>query len=984
MAVFRCKMCGGDLLMTEGSSTCVCEFCGTEQTIPTVKDENLQGLFNRANVLRMKAEFDKAEEIYEKILRADESEAEAYWGLILCKYGIEYVEDPVTFKRIPTCHRTSYEAVIADEDYKNALKYADITQRGIYETEAKTIDDIQKGILAISQKEDPYDVFICYKETDENGKRTQDSVIANDIYYQLTQEGFKVFYAAITLEDKLGSEYEPYIFSALNTAKVMLCLGTKPEYFSAVWVKNEWSRFLKLMKKDRSKLLIPCYRDMDAYELPEEFAHLQAQDMSKIGFINDLIRGIRKVVSREEKGSEIKEAVIEHGSGTNIAPLLKRAFMFLEDGEWERADDFCEQVLNNDPENAQAYVGKLMAQLKVNKQEKLVNCEKPFDDRNSYRKAVRFASPELKEELEGYVESIKIRNETNRLNGIYDQAQRKYDTAETEDQFKEAASVFQSIAEWKDSREKAADALEKAEETRKQFLYDRAVNQANLNRIETYKIAIELMEDIKGWMDADEKISEYKSALQKLIEKDEAERKEAQIAREKRVEQIRQAKEAARKKKRRLEIGIILIALAAAAVFAVMKLVIIPNNQYSEAEKLLSAGDYDGAIDVFTKLGTYKDAADRAYEAEKAKEEEDLAERYQNAKNLLTIGDYDEAIAEFSLLGNYKDAADRVKEAREAKYQFFYNEATTLENAGEYAKAAIVYGKLEDYSTSKEKSAAIWEQISCRDTIMAGYRHMVGLKSDGTVMAVGNNEYGQCNISGWSDVVAISVGDWHTIGLKSDGTVVAVGNNKYGQCNVSDWSDIVAISAGSWHTVGLKSDGTVVAVGNSKTGKCNVSDWSDITAISAGDWHTIGLKSDGTVVAIGDNGLGQCNVSKWSNIAAISAGERHTIGLKSDGTVAAVGNNKYGQCNVSDWANIVTISVGYEHTVGLKSDGTVVAVGDNSAGQCNVSDWSEIVSIFAGANHTVGLKSDGTVVSVGDNDDGECDVSNWSDIKLPN
>ena len=85
-----------------------------------------------------------------------------------------------------------------------------------------------------------------------------------------------MFYAAITLEGKLGNEYEPIIFAALHSAKVMLVVGTKIEHFTAVWVKNEWSRFLKIIQKDRSKLLIPCYRDIDAYELPEEFAHLQA------------------------------------------------------------------------------------------------------------------------------------------------------------------------------------------------------------------------------------------------------------------------------------------------------------------------------------------------------------------------------------------------------------------------------------------------------------------------------------------------------------------------------------------------------------------------------------------------------------------------------------------------------------------------------------------------------------------------------------
>lgn len=362
MAILKCKMCGGDLEVTPGMSVAECIYCGTQQTLIKSDDEGIQSLFNRANVLRMRSEFDKASDIYEKILQRNEEEAEAYWGLILCKYGIEYVEDPETFKRVPTCHRASYDAVTADEDYKNAIKYADFIQKKVYEEEAATIEEIQKGIIALAQKEEPYDIFICYKETDVSGKRTQDSVIANDIYHQLKQEGFKVFYAAISLEDKLGKEYEPYIFSALNTAKVMLALGTKPEYFNAVWVKNEWSRFLKIMKKDHSKLLIPCYRDMDPYELPEEFAHLQAQDMSKIGFINDLVRGIKKVIVKESaQAANVESTTNTPVYATNVTALLKRGNMALEDHEWDKADGFFEEVLNQDAECAEAYLGKLLA-----------------------------------------------------------------------------------------------------------------------------------------------------------------------------------------------------------------------------------------------------------------------------------------------------------------------------------------------------------------------------------------------------------------------------------------------------------------------------------------------------------------------------------------------------------------------------------------------------------------------------------------------
>lgn len=305
-------MCGGRLEAAEGVTIAECEYCGTKQTLPKAMDENLQNLFNRANTLRIKSEFDKAEELYERIIQAQPTEAEAYWGLILCKYGIEYVDDPKTYKKIPTCHRASYDSIIADEDYKTALKYADIQSRVIYEEQAKEIDGIQKQILELAEKEETYDVFICYKESDDSGKRTADSVMANDIYYQLTQEGFKVFYAAITLEGKLGSAYEPIIFAALNSAKVMLVIGTKAEYFNAVWVKNEWSRFLKIIKKDRSKSLIPCYRDIDAYELPEEFAHLQAQNMEKIGFINDLVRGIKKVIQKDEPTPKHRNSTDSH------------------------------------------------------------------------------------------------------------------------------------------------------------------------------------------------------------------------------------------------------------------------------------------------------------------------------------------------------------------------------------------------------------------------------------------------------------------------------------------------------------------------------------------------------------------------------------------------------------------------------------------------------------------------------------------------
>lgn len=398
MAILKCKMCGGDLAVTEGMKIVECEFCGTTQTVPNADDEKKTNLFNRANRLRIASEFDRAAGIYESIIAEFPTEAEAYWGLCLCKYGIEYVDDPRTAEKIPTCHRTSFESIFNDSNYNQAISYSDSVAKGVYESEAKAIDVLQKGILSIVNKEKPFDVFICYKETDDLGNRTVDSVLAQDIYDHLTDRGFKVFFARITLEDKLGQEYEPYIFAALNSAKVMLAIGTNSEYYNAVWVKNEWSRYLSLMHNDRSKTLIPCYRDVDPYDMPLEFKNLQGQDMGKLGFIQDLTRGITKII----RGSAEKPTV------TTSAPtgaLTKRGYFFLEDGNFKSADEYFDKALDENPEDSKAYAGKVLAALRLQDVTEIDNnFVKLYEDKN-FERAIRFADGADKAQLEDVKEN---------------------------------------------------------------------------------------------------------------------------------------------------------------------------------------------------------------------------------------------------------------------------------------------------------------------------------------------------------------------------------------------------------------------------------------------------------------------------------------------------------------------------------------------------------------------------------------------------
>jgi hypothetical protein len=267
--------------------------------------------------------------------------------------------------------------------------------------------------------------------------------------------------------------------------------------------------------------------------------------------------------------------------------------------------------------------------------------------------------------------------------------------------------------------------------------------------------------------------------------------------------------------------------------------------------------------------------------------------------------------------------------------------------------------------------------LSC--TIAGGGRHTVGVRPDGTVVATGNNDDGQCNVDGWTDIGFVAAGFSHTVGVEEGGTVVATGNNDDGQCNVGGWSDMGMVVAGDWHTVGLKNDNTVVATGKSDEGQCDVLGWPAMELVAAGGAHTVGLRvgSNGTVFATGRNDEGQCDVFGWAFIQQVAAGYAHTVGLEEDGTVVATGENNEGQCNVFGWTGITQVAAGRAHTVGLKEDGTVVATGRNDEGQCDVGGWTNIVQVSAGAWHTLGLKDCGTVVATGRNDNGQCDVGGW-------
>ena len=757
MAIFKCKMCGGTLEFNPGDTVAVCDSCGTKQTLPRLDGDKKANLYDRANHFRRNNEYDKAMSIYEQILAEDNTDAEAYWSLVLCRYGIEYVEDPATGKRIPTVNRAQFTSVFDDDNYKSALRCADAAQKEIYQAEAKAINEIQKGILAISQKEEPFDVFICYKETDSRGARTPDSVLANDLYHQLTQEGFKVFFSRITLEDKLGSAYEPYIFAALNSAKVMVVLGTRPEYFNAVWVKNEWSRYLALIKNGAKKMLIPAYKDMDPYDLPEEFSHLQAQDMGKLGFMQDLIRGIRKIVSSDGQKTAAKPATTAAAGSTGAAPLLERAFLFLEDNKWADADAYCEKVLDIDPKNAQAYLGKLMAELQVQKRGQLSDCAQPFDKNENYLKILRFGDETLNTELRGYIDIINERNETHRKSAIYNNACGIMKSAAAQKAFLKGAELFKSISGFRDADALAAQCLEKAEGCRKDAVYTYAKSRMTGWNTASCEEAIAIFKTIPGWRDADSQI----------------------YACQKRIEEIKAKNEKNKKQLKRVVAITVPIICVCIAFVIVLCTVIIPQLKYNKAMNLLESGDYDSAYALLEEINKYDDIKVSKYNrAMKLLESEDYDSAYSlleeiddnetiasskrsRAMNLLESGYYYSAYALLEEIGDSETIASSrrsraMKLLDSGNYDYAYtllraigdnetilaskyDRAIKCIDSGDYESAYILLKDIS-YKDSKEKCADIktkYNQIlmrkaAVRDKITFGTYEQDNVTSNGT------------------------------------------------------------------------------------------------------------------------------------------------------------------------------------------------------------------------------------------------------------
>lgn len=360
--------------------------------------------------------------------------------------------------------------------------------------------------------------------------------------------------------------------------------------------------------------------------------------------------------------------------------LLTRAFLFIEEESFDKADNYLEAVLNQEPENAQAYLGKLMVELRVKCKTDLINCDVPFDGNKNYNKLVRFADKMLVDELAGYIAAIKDRNAAQ------------------------------------------------AEAKNKESLYLEAVEGYNSYDIARIQNAIKAFSFLAGYKDSENFIKLCKSRIEQVRIKEENDRiKAAQVA----------------KRNKKILIFATPVVIVLLAFIIVLNVVIIPNGRYNDALALMNAGKYEEAIAAFEDLDGYKDSEDKISECETfilenkyqsaislLNEEKYtqalsafeslggykdsaakastcrtliLEDKYQAALSLLNAKKYSEAISAFADLNGYKDSKNKISECETLILEDKYQAALSLLNEEKYNEAISAFEALDGYKDSEDK-----------------------------------------------------------------------------------------------------------------------------------------------------------------------------------------------------------------------------------------------------------------------------------------
>ena len=362
---------------------------------------------------------------------------------------------------------------------------------------------------------------------------------------------------------------------------------------------------------------------------------------------------------------------------------------------------------------------------------------------------------------------------------------------------------------------------------------------------------------------------------------------------------------------------------------------------YSRGEEYLEADAWQDAADLFHSIAGFRDAA----------EKEKLA-KYSLASQLVGQSDGVSAFIIYEELGEYEDAYERALEL-----------ACELIGEPDIERAKAFAENLSEEEVALRRELGEYRETLPVNIIAVGFYHTVAVKSDGTVLACGDNSYGQCEVSDLAGVKEVAAGAYHTAVLLNDGTVRVSGRTDENQGDVSQWTDIEHIAAADYATFGLKSDGTVVYCGYYDY--YMLLEWTGITKITGGSYAVAGLRN-GEALISHVTARSDC----LKSLADIAVTTGFALGLKENGTVVS------GQIEL-EWKNIAAVCASTTCCLGLKSDGTVMSYFFRAADAIDMSSLKNVIAMSAGATHSAFVCTDGTVTVLGDESLGQADTSAW-------
>lgn len=431
----RCKSCEAVIDVSSAVDGVVkCKFCHNVYTLP--KEGASEAILNFLRIGEHDldtAKFDDAYAAYAKAAQLDETEPEAYFGMALAEFKVQELKDIVNKRTQPICHEISDKDFSYNKNYRKAMSLATESQRKVFAARCEEINAVKREFFMLAEDGVDYDCFICTKVRDGNDY-TKDSHYAAEIYDYLKEKGYKPFYSEREIKRRTGAAYEALILYALKTSECMVIVCSDEGYLQTPWVKNEYTRFLKLIgdnEKEGDSITI-AFNGQPIERLPGKHSKIQGVDLSQpraFSLIEDYVerhtplaceKRKREKEAKEHEAEEIRRQIDEQKQaqealekklrelntqkaepsaigGVSVENLLVRAKQ-LRDIDKKEALRYYNQALDLDPENEDAWLGIFLLDCCANDIKDLKN-HGDFSKTKYYAPLMKHASDKTKKEI---------------------------------------------------------------------------------------------------------------------------------------------------------------------------------------------------------------------------------------------------------------------------------------------------------------------------------------------------------------------------------------------------------------------------------------------------------------------------------------------------------------------------------------------------------------------------------------------------------